>query len=458
MSMIMRKNILLLTAALVAAALVGACTTLGTPEATNTDESAKEMPGDPVGGGGGGALVDDSGTGYADSDVAPGEGGYGGEGGAEGEPMAPDGGEGGEGGETEPIEPEPVDPAEPDPKAGLVTAAEWNDLDNWAFWGGLMTGETYQEFGGYWGLWTNNRVAVTVVDQQEQPLAGIKVTLMRNGATIWTTVTDNLGRAECWVSLLQEEQNVDAGKLTLKVQETEQAARLTAWDCPNGVSQNRIVLETASPAEEKADIAFIVDATGSMADEIAFLKEDLMDILNTVAQLQTGVSFRTAALFYRDIGDDYITRPNDFTANPSATVSFISQQRADGGGDFPEAVHTALEETLKLSWDPNAKTHLAFLLLDAPAHHESADVLKSLQQSIPAFAAAGIKIIPISASGIDKSTEFMLRQFAAATNGTYVFITNDSGIGGEHLEASVGDYEVEYLNELIVRLIKKYTD
>jgi len=59
---------------------------------------------------------------------------------------------------------------------------------------------------------------------------------------------------------------------------------------------------------------------------------------------------------------------------------------------------------------------------------------------------------------VDKNAEFMLRFFATATGGTYVFITNDSGIGGDHIAASVGEYQVELLNELIVRLIKKYTD
>jgi hypothetical protein len=44
-----------------------------------------------------------------------------------------------------------------------------------------------------------------------------------------------------------------------------------------------------------------------------------------------------------------------------------------------------------------------------------------------------------------------------STNGTYVFITNDSGIGNDHLQATVGDYEVEFLNDLMVRLVKKYT-
>ena len=41
------------------------------------------------------------------------------------------------------------------------------------------------------------------------------------------------------------------------------------------------------------------------------------------------------------------------------------------------------------------------------------------------------------------------------TAGTYVFLTDDSGIGGPHLDATVGDYEVEYLNELMIRLINE---
>ena len=68
----------------------------------------------------------------------------------------------------------------------------------------------------------------------------------------------------------------------------------------------------------------------------------------------------------------------------------------------------------------------------------------------------GIKIVPVSASGINKGTEYLLRSFAMATNGTYVFITNDSGVGNEHIEATVGEYQVEKLRDLIARLIVAY--
>ena len=97
-----------------------------------------------------------------------------------------------------------------------------------------------------------------------------------------------------------------------------------------------------------------------------------------------------------------------------------------------------------------------FLLLDAPPHHTD-PIAGAINDIVKEAASKGIKIIPISASGINKDTEFLFRFFATSTNGTYVFITNHSGIGGEHIEATVGEYEVELLNDLIVRLITKYT-
>lgn len=43
--------------------------------------------------------------------------------------------------------------------------------------------------------------------------------------------------------------------------------------------------------------------------------------------------------------------------------------------------------------------------------------------------------------------------YAIATDGTYVFLTNDSRVGEPHLVTSVGQFEVEFLNDLMVRLI-----
>ena len=121
-------------------------------------------------------------------------------------------------------------------------------------------------------------------------------------------------------------------------------------------------------------------------------------------------------------------------------------------------MHTALEKTIgELQWSDNCKTRIVFIVLDAPPHYEK-DVLKSIYSSIAQAQEKGIRIIPITASGIDKETEILMRFLAISTNGTYVFITNHSSIGNDQLEPSVGEYQVEFLNDLMVRLINKYAE
>jgi hypothetical protein len=170
------------------------------------------------------------------------------------------------------------------------------------------------------------------------------------------------------------------------------------------------------------------------------------------------MDIRTAALFYRDEGDDYVTRYENLTNKPEETLDFIKEQGAAGGGDYPEAVHTALETAMQeLAWEEGNYSRLAFLLLDAPPHYQS-EVFDSIRKSIRLYAAKGIKIIPVAASGVDKNTEFLLRMMAMFTDGTYTFITNHSGIGNDHLTPTIGEYQVELLNDLIVRLVTKYTE
>jgi len=184
----------------------------------------------------------------------------------------------------------------------------------------------------------------------------------------------------------------------------------------------------------------------------------LQSVIARVEENSPELDMFTASVFYRDEGDDYLVRHSGFSGATKTTLDFIKAQSADGGGDFPEAVHSALNTTLgELQWSSTAKTRIAFLLLDAPPHNKT-NIVGQLQDAVEAAAKKGIKIIPITASGIGKETEYLMRAFSIATNGTYVFITDDSGIGNDHLEASVGEYQVEKLNDLLVRLIGKYSE
>ena len=342
-------------------------------------------------------------------------------------------------------------------RSGLLTAGEWNDLGNWGFWADIIDDGNYSGKTDYWEFYPENLVVVKVVDNNNVGIANVSVELFNNKSREFVAKTDNAGYAYCWINLFgNSDRKIRAKDFSLKVDGdwVNKSLKLTTKQ-DQKLNVNVVVDDSIRHPKARADVAFIVDATGSMDDEINFLKSDLSYIIDH-ASSETKVAMRTAALFYRDEGDVYLTRANDFTNDASETQEFVSKQDADGGGDYAEAVHSALEASLQdLSWNASARSRIAFLILDAPAHHET-DVIESLQRSIKRYAKHGIKLIPVAASGIDKDTEFMLRFFDLATGGTYVFLTDDSGIGNSHIKASVGDHKVERLTDLMIRLIKKY--
>ena len=346
----------------------------------------------------------------------------------------------------------------PGGKAGVLTAGEWNDLDHWDFWSGLMGSQDYGGMSQYWGMYTPRRVAVRVADPAGKRLPALRITLEQNQKVLWSTLTDNQGEADLWVDPFHAQAGTDNLVLTIDGKPQASAPKLSPWNVQQEEAEvNFYIIDKAHTAEKRADIAFIVDATGSMSDEIDFLKKDLVDILDRAKGGVGEVELRTAAVFYRDEQDEYVTKFSPFTDDYRKTIQYISMQYADGGGDLPEAVHTALEAGLQnLAWNTSARARIAFLVLDAPAHQDHQGVVESLQASIREYARQGVKLIPVFCSSPSKECEFMCRFFSVLTGGTYVFLTDDSGVGGDHIEPTVGDFQVEPLNDLLVRLIAKY--
>ncbi|MDT0678268.1 vWA domain-containing protein [Autumnicola musiva] len=341
-----------------------------------------------------------------------------------------------------------------DGEAGKITAGEWSDLDNWSFWKDLLNWQEYSEMPDYWNFYTSGRIVVEVKNTLGLPVNNVKVEIRSGDAVAWIARTDNFGVAQLWPGLFNKTEGNNSQNYILTVNDDPVAIQLVPFE--DGV--NEVTIKNPKPVSNKVELAFIVDATGSMSDELEFLKEDLKDVIRKVENKNASIKVSTGTVFYRDVEDDYLVKHSPFSRDINSTVSFINKQRAGGGGDFPEAVHTALNTALtELQWSEDAKSRIAFLLLDAPPHYES-QVIDELHAAIKNAAEKGIKLIPVTASGIDKETEFLMRFFSLSTNGTYVFITNHSGIGNEHIEPSIGEYDVELLNELMVRLITKYSE
>src|SRR5678815_983935 len=157
--------------------------------------------------------------------------------------------------------------------------------------------------------------------------------------------------------------------------------------------------------------------------------------------------------FYRDKTDEYIVRHVDLQTDLVRVLNFIKLQRAAAGGDVPEAVDVALQSALdSLHWSDNARTRLLFLVTDAPPHDESKEKIFQLTQKA---AAKGIRIVPVICTGADRSTEFIMRTIALATNGTYVFLTDDDGSASPQTKITTGFFYVEFLNSLLERIIQE---
>lgn len=138
-------------------------------------------------------------------------------------------------------------------------------------------------------------------------------------------------------------------------------------------------------------------------------------------------------------------------------TEILSEQHASGGGDEPEAVHKALQNAInEHQWNDDSTIKLMFLVLDAPPHddQESVDLLYN---AILNAAAKGIRVIPVAASGADEDTQMLLRTYAVLTGGTFIFLDDCSGIGGSH-DVTIDDseYDTEYLNAMLIRIIGEY--
>ena len=339
-------------------------------------------------------------------------------------------------------------------KAGVITAAEWNDLKNWSFWQGLRPYLDSTQYGALWGFNVAEHTTLILTDMSGKSVIDATIVVKNGNNKVWEAKTDNKGRAEFFVSLFGGQ----AAQLTISAQYDGVLYDLGAYmPMSDGLLNKQIAVPTARQTPQNLDVMFVVDATGSMGDELEYLKIELSDVISRIHSQNAALNLKIGSVFYRDKGDEYLTRTLPFTNNAIELTQFVQNQKAGGGGDTPEAVEVACEEALRQNWRPQALARVMFLLLDAPPHSDQSDIKVRLEKITRQAAQNGIKIVPIFASSSAKEAEFLMRFMAMATNGTYIFITDDSGIGNTHIKPTVGKYQIEYLNDLLVRLMKEYT-
>lgn len=131
-------------------------------------------------------------------------------------------------------------------------------------------------------------------------------------------------------------------------------------------------------AQAKIQVVFALDATGSMSGLIGAAKEKIWSIAGSLAQADPAPVIEIGLIFYRDRGDQFITRRVALSNDMDDVYGQLMQMTADGGGDSPESVNQALNEAVtRFKWDTAASTYKSvFLVGDCPPHMDYRDDVK----------------------------------------------------------------------------------
>jgi len=302
------------------------------------------------------------------------------------------------------------------------------------------------------------RYLLEVSDTQGRTVPDAEVVVQAaNGASTWLR-TDAGGKA--WI----HPDAFDPGKSSVY----EVTAR-------QGTSQLKVLLQRGQKsalemrlepgqriARTKLDLVFLVDATGSMGDEIDKLKSSLRSITAEVAALPSHPDLCLGLVAYRDRGDEFFVRSHDLTNDVNAFQGVLNALQAGGGGDEPEAMNEALHEAVHhLHWRGDQTTRMVILVADAPPHLDYGG--PQYDDDMMAALGKGIKLMSVGASGLNKQGEYIQRQMAQYTGGRFIFLTyadasNPASGPGRETVHDVRNYSVQTLDKLVVRLVREELD
>ena len=99
------------------------------------------------------------------------------------------------------------------------------------------------------------------------------------------------------------------------------------------------------------DIAFMLDATSSMEENLEAVEQNIAQVVMKVKDTFSDIKVRVALVAYRDYSEASLHfEILDFTENVTNFIHFIRGVRAFYGGDIPEDVLGALDQTINLEW------------------------------------------------------------------------------------------------------------
>lgn len=331
-----------------------------------------------------------------------------------------------------------------------LSAGEVDDNRQW---------EEYLEYlTGYQGppvheVDVSERYIITVRGSDGRPLPNALVRIASGDETLFESLTYANGQTLFFPRALPETWGVESFRVSAAKDGVSRSL-----DFPRGTETGwNLTLDAAASYDGgiPLDVLFLLDSTGSMADEIDRIKDTLLSISARISDLPSHPNLRFGMVSYRDRGDEYITRVFDFDADAGRFSDTIRSVQADGGGDEPESLNEALHVALNApEWRTEDAIRLVFLLADAPPHLDYPQDYDYAVEMVEARR-RGIKIFSVASSGLNWRGEYIFRQIAQHTMGRFIFILYESPGGGVGTPHDVGEYTIERLDSLIVRLVEE---
>lgn len=336
----------------------------------------------------------------------------------------------------------------PQPQSGILTAGEHDDLLNPELYAAYVNrSDLGQDIRALPRVDTMRVVTVKVNDRSGQPIPFADVVVTCSDGNSITMATQADGSAVFFPGLdrLSERITVSAKKSGRTIAD---ARPVLVSAAPGGQSVGLTANQMATKAT-KLDLMLVIDTTGSMGDEINFLQAELRSIIGAITAKHRDLDIRIGFVFYRDTGDEYVTRSFAFDRDVGKAQGMLARQYATGGGDYPEAMDQALIRAVGQEWRPDAVKSL-LLVADAPPHN---DKFGRTWAAAEAARAKRIHITPVAASGVADEAEYAMRAMAAATQSRYLFLTDDSGVGNPHAPPAIDCYLVTRLDALVRRVV-----
>jgi hypothetical protein len=313
-------------------------------------------------------------------------------------------------------------------------------------------------------LEVSERYVIEVKDGQGYPVLGATVRVSANGQDIYEARTYANGQVLFHpLALNIPLEQVDRSSVVVEKDNLQEEFTLTRLNTQVSTSFSErwtVTLDTQVQMNTlDLDVLFLIDATGSMADEIAKIQSTIFDVSARIDALPGQPNVRYGLVSYRDRGDSFVTNTYEFTPDVRDFSKNLSTVYADGGGDYPESLNEALHEALNgVEWRGGDTIQLIFLIADAPPHLDYAqdyDYAVEMENA----ARRGIKIFPVASSELDDQGEYVFRQLAQYTQGRFIFLTyagpTNGGAPGDVTTHHVEDYSVESLDDLLVKLVEE---